>query len=79
LFSGRDEFRRTLERVGFNGASMIFKLHTIRWNVPSACYPFDAERNAGVRTGGLLARQTSEKLGVIQLAIEESVRRCRRR
>src|SRR5438552_12902644 len=75
LFSGREEFRRVLERVGFNGASMIFKLHTIRWNVPSACYPFDAERAAGVRTAGLLARQTSEKLGAIQLAIEESVRR----
>jgi SAM-dependent methyltransferase len=75
LFSGREEFRRALERVGFNGASMIFKLHTIRWNVPSACYPFDAERNAGVRTAGLLARQTSEKLRAIQLAIEKSVRR----
>ena len=75
LFSGREEFRRVLERVGFNGASMIFKLHTIRWNVPSACYPFEAERDAGVRTAGLLARQTSEKLGAIQLAIEESVRR----
>jgi ubiquinone/menaquinone biosynthesis C-methylase UbiE len=75
LFSGREEFRRALERVGFNGASMIFKLHTIRWNVPSACYPFDAERNAGVRTAGLLARQTSEKLRAIQLTIEESVRR----
>ena len=75
LFSGREEFRRVLERVGFNGASMIFKLHTIRWNVPSTRYPFDAERNAGVRTAGLLARQTSEKLRAIQLAIEESVRR----
>jgi hypothetical protein len=42
--------------------------------VPSACYPFDAERNAGVRTAGLLAGQTSEKLRAIQLAIEKSVR-----
>ena len=75
LFSGREEFRRPLERVGFNGASMIFKLHTIRWNVPSARYPFDAERDAGVRRAGLLARQTSEKLRAIQLAIEKSVRR----
>ena len=74
LFSGREEFRRALERVGFNGASMIFKLHTIRWNVPSACYPFDAERNAGVRTAGLLARQTPEKLSAIQFAIEKAVR-----
>ncbi len=75
LFSGREEFRRALERVGFNGGSLIFKLHTIQWNVPTARYPFDAERDAGVRTAGLLARQTSEKLRAIQLAIEKSVRR----
>ena len=75
LFSGRNEFRRALERVGFNGASMIFKLHTIQWNVPTPHYPFEAERDAGVRTAGLLARQTSEKLRAIQLAIEKSVRR----
>jgi SAM-dependent methyltransferase len=75
LFSGRNEFRRALERAGFNGASMIFKLHTILWNVPTPRYPFEAERDAGVRTGGLLARQTSEKLRAIQLAIEKSVRR----
>jgi SAM-dependent methyltransferase len=75
LFSGREEFRRVLERVGFNGASMFFKLYVIRWNVPSACYPYHAERNAGVRTAGLLARQTSERLRAIQSAIEESVRR----
>jgi len=75
LFSGREEFPRALERVGFDGASMIFKLHTIQWNVPTARYPFDAERDAGVRTAGLLARQTSEKLRAIQLAIEKSVRR----
>jgi SAM-dependent methyltransferase len=75
LFSGRKEFRRALERAGFNGASMIFKLHTIERNVPTARYPFDAERDAGVRTAGLLARQTSKKLRAIQLAIEKSVRR----
>src|SRR5437763_15297757 len=61
LFSGREEFRRVLERVGFNGESMIFKLHSIRWNVPSACSQFYAERNAGVLTSGLLTRQASEK------------------
>jgi trans-aconitate methyltransferase len=47
----------------------------LQWNVPSARYPFDEERDAGMRTAGLLARQTSEKLHAIQLAIEESVRR----
>jgi SAM-dependent methyltransferase len=75
LFCGREEFRRALERAGFDGESMVFKLHTIQWNVPTSRYPFDAERDAGVRTAGLLARQTPEKLRAIQLAIEESVRR----
>jgi Methyltransferase domain len=32
----------------------------LQWNVPSARYPFDGERDAGMRTAGLLARQTSE-------------------
>ena len=52
---------------------MIFKLHTIEWNVPTARFVFDAERNAGVRTAGLLARQTPEKLRAIQSAIESAV------
>ncbi|MEP7013902.1 MAG: class I SAM-dependent methyltransferase [Verrucomicrobiota bacterium] len=74
LYSGRDEFRRALERAGFEGSSMILKLHTIKWKVPTARFIFDAERNAGVRTAGLLARQTAEKLDAIQSAIEMSVR-----
>jgi hypothetical protein len=53
---------------------MIFKVHTVEWNVPTVRYVFDAECNAGVRTAGLLTRQTSEKLSAIQFAIEEAVR-----
>jgi ubiquinone/menaquinone biosynthesis C-methylase UbiE len=75
LFSGREEFRQALARVGFNGASMVFKLHTIQWNVPTPRYPFEAERDAGVRTAGLLRRQTPAKLDAIRSAIEQSVRR----
>jgi len=74
LYAGREEFRRALERAGFNGASIVFNLHTIVWNVPTARFAFDAERNAGVRTAGLLARQTPEKLRAIQSAIEDAVR-----
>lgn len=61
LFSGREEFRRALERAGFDGESMVFKLHTIQWNVPTARYAFDAECNAGVRTAGLLAPPDTRK------------------
>ena len=73
LYSGREEFRQALEQAGFDGASMIFKLHTIEWNVPSARFVFDAERHAGVRTAGLLAQQTPEALNAIQSAIERAV------
>ena len=74
LFEGAEEFRKALERAGFEGASMRFKLHRIEWRVPSARFIFDAELNAGVRTAGLLARQTPETLRAIQAAIETAVR-----
>ncbi|PYK30786.1 MAG: hypothetical protein DME57_05895 [Verrucomicrobia bacterium] len=73
LFENEGEFRKALERSGFNGASMEFKVHRIEWKVPSAQFVFDAELNAGVRTAGLLKRQTPQTLQKIQAAIEESV------
>lgn len=74
LYAGREEFRKALERAGFDGASLTYKLHTIQWAVPTARFVFDAERHAGVRTAGLLARQTPETLRAIQSAIENAVR-----
>jgi len=73
LYESPEEFRHALDRAGFDGSSMIFKLHTIEWNVPSARFIFDAELKAGVRTAGLLARQTPEKLSLIQSAIETAM------
>lgn len=73
LFEGADEFRKALERAGFDGASMTFRVHTIEWKVPTARFIFDAELKAGVRTAGLLAGQTPETLGAIQSAIEKAV------
>ena len=73
LFENEEEFRNALERAGFDGTSMTFKVHRIEWNVPSAQFVFDAELNAGVRTAGLLARQTPEVLRKIQAAIEKAV------
>jgi SAM-dependent methyltransferase len=74
LFAGKEEFRQALERAGFDGDSIVFKLHTIEWYVPTLRFVFDAERNAGVRTAGLLARQTPEKLEAIRSTIEQRVR-----
>ena len=73
LFDGPEEFRKALERAGFAGTSLAFKVHTIEWKVPSARFIFDAELNAGVRTAGLLAGQTPEALSAIRSAIEEAV------
>ncbi len=74
LFASPEEFRNALEQAGFDGSSMTFKVHTIEWKVPSARFIFDAELNAGVRTAGLLAKQTPEALRAIQSAIEQAVR-----
>jgi ubiquinone/menaquinone biosynthesis C-methylase UbiE len=73
LYSGKEEFRAALERAGFDGASMKFAMHGIEWSVPTTRYAFDAERSAGVRTAGLLARQSPEKLEAIRAAIERGV------
>jgi SAM-dependent methyltransferase len=74
LFENEEEFRRALSRAGFDGGSIKFKRHTIEWYVPTTRFIFDAELNAGVRTAGLLAKQTPEKLDAIQSAIENAVR-----
>jgi len=73
LFENEEEFRKALARAGFDGASMTFKVHQIEWKVPTARFVFDVELNAGVRTAGLLKRQTPQALQKIQLAIEKSV------
>ena len=73
LFENESEFRKALERAGFDGGSMTFKVHAIKWKVPSARFIFEAETKAGVRTAGLLARQTPETLRKIESAIEKSI------
>ena len=47
----------------------------MEWDVPTPRYLFEAERDAGVRTAGLLARQASDRLEAIMRAIEGRVRR----
>ncbi len=75
LYEDEREFREALERAGFDGNSMNFRVHVIEWQVPTAHYIFDAELHAGVRTAGLLARQTPAALGEIKAAIETAVQR----
>jgi hypothetical protein len=73
LYADRQECRKILERDGFDGQSMIFETRSVEWNVPTPRYLFEAERDAGVRTAGLLARQPSDKLDAIMRAIEAGV------
>jgi hypothetical protein len=50
----------------------------VEWHVPTASYFFEAERDAGVRTAGLLACQSPQKLEAIRIAIETEMQRYAR-
>jgi ubiquinone/menaquinone biosynthesis C-methylase UbiE len=75
LYTHSEECRTVLERVGFERSALCFRTETVEWKIPTAEYLFEAERDAGVRTAGLLARQSPARLKAISLAIEEGVRR----
>ena len=78
LYGEKQECRKVLERSGLDGKTMGFQTRVVEWTVPTAFYFFEGERDAGVRTAGLLARQSREKLSEIRMAIETGVRRCAR-
>ncbi|PYL25109.1 MAG: SAM-dependent methyltransferase [Verrucomicrobia bacterium] len=78
LYTEREECRKALERAGFDGESMSYDTRSVEWHLPTASYFFEAERDAGVRTAGLLARQSSEKLDKIRVAIENAMQRYAR-
>ena len=75
LYEQKEECRAVLEKAGFDGHSMIYQTRSVEWDLPTAHYFFEAERDAGVRTAGLLARQSPERLDAIRTAIESEVRR----
>ena len=57
---------------------MSYETRTVEWRLPTASYFFEAERDAGVRTAGLLARQLPETLDAIRTAIQNGVQRYAR-
>jgi SAM-dependent methyltransferase len=73
-FSDPDECRAAMGRAGFSPVSVRFDTVRRDWIVPTAGFLFEAERDAGVRTAGLLARQPIDRLERIRAAIEEGVR-----
>jgi len=78
LYDEREECRKVLEQTGFDSSSMIYETRSVEWHIPTARYLFEAERDAGVRTAGLLARQSPERLSAICRAIEREVSRYAR-
>jgi ubiquinone/menaquinone biosynthesis C-methylase UbiE len=74
LYGEREECRKVLEQAGFDGSSMSYETHMVHWHLPTASYFFEAERDSGVRTAGLLARQSPNRLSAIRIAIEDGVR-----
>jgi ubiquinone/menaquinone biosynthesis C-methylase UbiE len=78
LYGEREECRKVLEQAGFDGNSMSYETRMVEWHVPTASYFFEAERDAGVRTAGLLAHQSPQRLQAIRIAIENEMRRYAR-
>jgi len=74
LYGEKEECRKVLEQAGFDSNSMTYDTCIVEWHLPSASYFFEAERDAGVRTAGLLARQSPEKLEAIRIAIEDGIK-----
>jgi ubiquinone/menaquinone biosynthesis C-methylase UbiE len=74
LYGEREECRRVLKRAGFDGISMSYETRTVEWRLPHAGYYFEVERDAGVRTAGILARQSPETLEKIRVAIENEIK-----
>jgi ubiquinone/menaquinone biosynthesis C-methylase UbiE len=78
LYSDKEECRKVLEQSGFDGHSMSYKTRTVDWHLPTASYFFEAERDAGVRTAGLLACQSPKRLDAIRTAIQNGMQRYAR-
>jgi ubiquinone/menaquinone biosynthesis C-methylase UbiE len=78
LYGEKEECRKVLEQAGFDGSSMSYETRSADWHLPTASYLFEAERDAGVRTAGMLARQSPTALEAIRGAIENRIKRFAR-
>jgi ubiquinone/menaquinone biosynthesis C-methylase UbiE len=78
LYGEREECRQVLKRAGFDDVSMSYETRTVEWHLPGAGYYFEAEQNAGVRTAGMLARQSPEILEKIRIALEVGIKQYAR-
>ena len=69
-----DVCRRMLADAGFDAESVGARVVTHGWHVPTASFIFERERDAGVRTAALLAKQTPQTLAAIQSEVETRMR-----
>jgi SAM-dependent methyltransferase len=72
-----EEIRTTLERSGFRAESVEVTKIRAEWHVPSPDFLFEAERDVGVRTPGLLAAQTPEVLEAIRRDLARGMEKFR--
>jgi len=77
FFASAPTCRRALAAAGFEETSVTFATERVTWTVPTPGYLFEAARDGGVRTGGVLARQSPERLARIREAVERAVTRYR--
>ena len=80
LFGEREECRQVLERAGFDGASMSYETRTVEWHHPARRVTIlKPERNAGVRTAGILAPAIAGDIEkAIRVAIESGIKQYAR-
>jgi hypothetical protein len=71
----RKNAEKSWNATASTASPVVFETDLVEWNVPTPHYLFEAERDAGVRTAGLLARQSSDRLDAIRRAVEDGVRR----
>ena len=73
VFADPAEGRRALAACGFDTDSLRIDTVTVVWRVPSADFLFQAQLNAGVRTGAALRAQPPERLEAIRAAMAYAV------
>jgi len=73
-FGEAESCRRTLGQSGFAPTSLDYRTVAVDWQVPSAAFIFEAERDAGVRTAALLKAQKPEIQRAIQTQLEAELR-----
>lgn len=73
-FGTASEARAILTRAGFAPQSIALQPVTVEWRIPTSDFLFEAERDAGVRTTGLLAAQEPATLEAIRRTFAAGMR-----